>query len=92
MTGLFTCGTKAGVWGCPIHSNFGKKNKKGQLLPQKGMVEIISSYLRDEIGFDPSLKMIATLQEKGSVWFRIWDLSEDHKNCESVQSFEQIKI
>ena len=91
LTGLFTCGTKAGVWGCPIHSNFGKKNKKGQLLPQKGMVEIISSYLRDEIGFDPSLKMIATLQEKGSGGNRIWDLSEDPKNCESVQSFEQIK-
>ena len=90
LTGLFTCGTKAGVWGSPIHSNYGQRNKKGKLLPQKGMVETIAEYLV-ELGYDENLKMIATLQEKGSGGNRIWDLSSDPKNCESIQTFEQIK-
>ena len=90
LTGLFTCGTKAGVWGSPIHSNYGQRNKKGKLLPQKGMVETIAEYLIER-GYDEDLKMIATLQEKGSGGNRIWDLSADPKNCESIQTFEQIK-
>ena len=90
LTGLFTCGTKAGVWGSPIHSNYGQKNKKGKLLPQKGMVETIAAHLL-QMGFDESHKMIATLQEKGSGGNRIRDLSGDPRNCESIQTFEQIK-
>jgi len=69
---------------------WGRLNKKGKLLPQKGMVETIAEYLI-ELGYDENLKMIATLQEKGSGGNRIWDLSADPKNCESIQTFEQIK-
>ena len=55
------------------------------------MVEIISNHLVNHLGYDPSLKMIATLQEKGAGGNRIWDLTGDKKNCQKVKTFEEIK-
>ncbi len=80
LTGLFTCGTASGVWGCPIHGHGNKKHNKG-------MVEIISEHLID-IGLDPSSKMIATLQDQGGGGNRIWDLEG---NYEKVKTFPEIK-
>ena len=91
LTGLFTCGTKSGVWGTPIHSSYGAKKKNGTPLPEKGMVEIISNHLR-ELGYDESTQMIATLQEEGSGGNRIWDLSDNPSHCESVQTFEEVLL
>tara|TARA_B100000131_G_scaffold306453_1_gene333569 strand:- start:43 stop:1704 length:1662 start_codon:yes stop_codon:yes gene_type:complete len=83
LTGLFMCGYKAGVWGCPMH-----RNDKHH----EGMVEIIANYLRSK-GYDEDLQMIATLQEDGGsdAGNRIWDLSGDKRNCEKVKSFDEIK-
>ena len=83
LTGLFMCGYKAGVWGCPMHRN--DKHKEG-------MVEIIANYLRSK-GYDEDMQMIATLQEDGGsdAGNRIWDLSGDKRNCEKVKSFDEIK-
>ena len=83
LTGLFMCGFKKGVWGCPMHKNDHHN---------EGMVEIISNYLLSQ-GYDENEKMIATLQEDGGpdAGNRIWDLSGDKRNCEKVKSFEEIK-
>ncbi len=83
LTGLFMCGYKAGVWGCPMHKN-DRHNE--------GMVEIIANYLLSK-GYDEDLQMIATLQEDGGsdAGNRIWDLSGDKRNCEKVKSFDEIK-
>ena len=78
LTGLFMCGQGKGVWGCPIHSN---KHH------DEGMVEIISDYVLGK-GFDPSSKMIATMQEESSGGIRIWDLDG---NCEKVKTFSELK-
>ncbi len=67
LTGLFTCGYRKGVWGCPMHkTDFHKE----------GMVEIIANYLLSK-GYSEDTQMIATLQEdSGSdAGNRIWDLS-----------------
>ena len=87
LTGLFTCGTRKGVWGCPIHGN-GIESKRWKPSPHDmGMVEIIIQHLSN-LGFDPSLQMIATLQEKGGGGNRIWDLDG---NFETVKTFPEIK-
>tara|TARA_Y100001963_G_scaffold89595_1_gene123678 strand:+ start:183 stop:1949 length:1767 start_codon:yes stop_codon:yes gene_type:complete len=90
LTGLFVCGTARGVWGCPIHANE-HVNKKTGKPHDMGMVEIISDHLVNDLGYDPSLKMIATLQEKGAGGNRVWDLTGDKKNCQKVKTFEEIK-
>ena len=83
LTGLFNCGYRAGVWGCPMHRNDQHK---------EGMVEIISNYLLSK-GYDENLQMIATLQEDGGsdAGNRIWDLTGDKRNCQKVKSFDEIK-
>ncbi len=90
LTCLFVCGTAKGVWGCPIHAN-DYVNKNTGKPHDMGMVEIISNHLVNHLGYDPSLKMIATLQEKGAGGNRIWDLTGDKKNCQKVKTFEEIK-
>ena len=90
LTGLFVCGTAKGVWGCPIHANE-YVNKNTGKPHDIGMVEIISNHLVNHLGYDSSLKMIATLQEKGAGGNRIWDLTGDKKNCQKVKTFEEIK-
>ena len=90
LTGLFVCGTAKGVWGCPIHANE-YVNKNTGKPHDMGMVEIISNHLVNHLGYDSSLKMIATLQEKGAGGNRIWDLTGDKKNCQKVKTFEEIK-
>jgi len=83
LTGLFMCGFKKGVWGCPMHKNDHH---------DEGMVEIISNYLLSK-GYDEDMQMIATLQEDGGAdaGNRIWDLSGDKRNCVKVKSFEEVK-
>ena len=83
LTGLFMCGYKKGVWGCPMHKNDHH---------DEGMVEIISNYLLSK-GYDEDEQMIATLQEDGGAdaGNRIWDLSGDKRNCQKVKTFEEVK-
>ena len=73
LTSLIKCGQGGGVWGCPIHKGpFGGSGKRDPVEHDYGMVQIVGLHLQKH-GFDPNMKMIATLQQSG-VGNRIWDL------------------
>ena len=63
LTSLYICGNINGIWGCPLSE----------------VKELITNYLVDDLGFDESSKMIATMVEDGGGGCTIWDL-EGNKN------------
>ena len=73
LTSLIKCGQGGGVWGCPIHKGpFGGSGKRDAVEHDYGMVQIVGLHLQKN-GFDPDMRMIATLQQS-NVGNRIWDL------------------